>query len=143
MNEADRHRTESDPGEPDLVALQISTDEREVLRAGLREWGGPARCTEEFAVAMGFRSVQDLFDEGRRIGESLAAGLPLSRIDWTRALLATEVVFASNVVGSGLDWEICTGFSDGRTLELLRGLQRRASTAGVGGTVFGARPHRR
>lgn len=127
-----------DPAAP--IQLRLTEQEREVLEAGLREWGGPARCTEEMAIAMGFGGVEDLFIQGDRIRRALAAGRALSRTDWTRALLATEVVFVSTVLGAGWDWETTTGFDDGKTLELLRGLQRRVPTSGVAGVVFGTRP---
>jgi hypothetical protein len=52
-----------------------------------------------------------------------AEGQPLSRADWRRALLATEIVFASDVVGSGLDWSITTGLADEDTIGLLRAMQ--------------------
>lgn len=40
-------------------------------------------------------------------------------------LIATEIVFASDVVGAGLDWPIVTGLRDDQTIALLRGLQRK------------------
>lgn len=129
-----------DPSVP--VQLRLTEQERDLLEAGLGEWGGPASCTDEMAVAMGFDSVDDLFVQGRSIREALAAGRALSRTDWTRALIATEVVFVSTVVGAGWDWETVTGFDDGRTLDVLRGLQRRVPTSGVLGVVFGTRPKR-
>jgi hypothetical protein len=112
------------PGTDD-VSFDLTEDERAVLRAGLLEWGGPARCTEELAVGMGFASVGDLFAEGDRLRAALANYEPMSRLDWARTLLATEIVFASDLVGSGWDWSITTGFSDDHTLAVLRGLQRK------------------
>jgi len=129
-----------DPSTP--VQLRLSDEERDLLRAGLLEWGGPASCTDELAVAMGFQNVRDLFEEGRRIGKGIADGQPLSRTDWTRALLATEVVFVSNVMGSGWDWAITTGLNDELTLKTLRALQRKMVTGGVIGVAFGTRPPR-
>ncbi len=139
----DQHPDDADPWRDDPsapVQLRLTREERELLRAGLLEWGGPARCTDELAVAMGFGSVTDLFDQGERIADGIAAGLPQTRTDWTRALLATEIVFVSDVVGSGWDWEITTGFSDASTLDTLRRLQHKIVTGGVVGTVFGTRP---
>ena len=72
------------------------------------------------AIALGFRGVSDLLKEGQRIAEELRDGRALTREDWRRALLATEVVFASNVVGSGLDWVTTTGLNDDDTLRTLR-----------------------
>jgi len=126
--------------EAEFVQMDLTKDERRVLEMGLSEWGGPAACTNEMAVAMGFTGVVDLiFDDGRRLLDSLRDGAPLSRRDWTRALLATEIVFASNVLGSGLDWQTTTGLDDGVTIGLLRSLQRK-----LGGLrhVPGTRPLR-
>ncbi|WP_336156841.1 hypothetical protein [Amycolatopsis sp. VC5-11] len=108
----------------ELVAIELADEEREVLRCGLAEWGGPAHCTEELAVAMGFQSVADVHEDGRRLRTALIAGDPLSTRDWRRALVATEIVFASDVFGSGCDWSITTGYSDEDTIKILRRLQR-------------------
>jgi len=40
-------------------------------------------------------------------------------------LLATEIVFASNVMGSGTDWTDTTGLDDIRSIQVLWGLQRK------------------
>ncbi|MFZ2503887.1 MAG: hypothetical protein WAW88_14585 [Nocardioides sp.] len=129
---------DDDPSVP--IQFRLDDDERRVLRAGLIEWGGPATCTTELAVAMGYQSLADLFEEGGRIGDAIAEGRPLSRTDWTRALLATEIAFASNVMGSGLEWPITTGFEDEATLKILRSLQRKIVTGGVVGVTLGTRP---
>lgn len=72
---------------------------------------------------MGFQSVEDLLDEADRIVDAIECRRPLSRRDWTRALLATEIVFASDVLGSGVEWPTTTGLDDRQTLRTLRGLQ--------------------
>lgn len=108
-----------------LVAIDLADDEREVLRCGLAEWGGPASCTDALAVAMGFQNVTDLFEQGRRLRSALVGGEPLSAKDWRRTVVATEIVFASDVFGSGVDWSITTGFSDEETIKILRRLQRK------------------
>ncbi|GAA3334482.1 hypothetical protein HP467_00430 [Curtobacterium albidum] len=46
-----------------------------------------------------------------------------------RTLLATELVFVSDVVGSGTDWETTTGIRDADALRLLRSLQRKIVSA--------------
>ncbi len=51
--------------------------------------------------------------------------MPMLPEDWRRLLLAVEVVFVSDVVGSGLDWSVTTGFPDGDRIALLRGIQRK------------------
>lgn len=110
----------------DLVFdLALTDAERHLLWVGLVEWGGPARCTDEMAAAMGFVSVDDLFAQGDRIRAKLESHQPLSRDDWVRTLLATEIVFASNVMGSGCDWSITTGISDEDTIHTLRSVQAK------------------
>jgi len=127
-----------EPGE--MLSPDLTDDERRLLWCGLSEWGGPARCTDEMAVAMGFHSVQDLFDSGKRLRSAINSGEPLAASEWLRVLLATEIVFASNGIGSGLDWSITTGMSDEESLTLLRSVQRKLG--GVGnllGLAFGTR----
>lgn len=109
----------------EVVDVALSDEERFLLDRGLVEWGGPARCTEAMAVAIGFDSVADLLATGYRIADDLTKGKPLTRRDWTRALLATEVVFASDVLGSGHDWEATTDLDDASTISLLRNVQVR------------------
>jgi hypothetical protein len=120
--EASAHAShETLDGMPNGADLELNDDERDLLRTGLAEWGGSAHLTDSMARAMGFEDRADFSVQNRRIVASLAAGEALSR----RALLATEVVFASDVVGSGLDWETTTGICDADTLRLLRSLQRK------------------
>jgi hypothetical protein len=127
----------------ELLDPDLSEFEREVLCWGLIEWGGPARCTDEMAVAMGFASVQDLFDHGARLRTAIATRFPLTASDWLRVLLATEIVFASNCVGSGLDWPITSGYSDDESFAALRSIQRKLPGLGqLLGVAFGTRYRR-
>lgn len=109
----------------EVVDVALTDEERFLLDRGLVEWGGPARCTEAMAIAIGFDSVADLLAEGYRIADDLSKRKSLTRTDWTRALLATEVVFASDVLGSGHDWEATTGLDDASTIRVLRNVQLR------------------
>ena len=45
--------------------------------------------------------------------------------DWRRALLATEIVFVSDVLGSGVDWSTTTGMDDDETVRMLSSVQRQ------------------
>lgn len=74
---------------------------------------------------MGFDGVADLDLQSPRLREAVEETQPLSREDWRRILLMTEVAFASDVVGSGVEWSITTGMSDEETLRLLRSIQRK------------------
>jgi len=110
---------------PERVDLELTKDERAILACGLIEWGGPASGTDEIARLIGFRDLSSLYEDGSRIADSIRGGHALSADDWRRALLATELVFASDLIGSGIDWEVTTGFGDERTIRLLRNAQRK------------------
>jgi hypothetical protein len=57
----------------ELLNIELDELEREILRAELREWGGPARCTEEIAVAMGSSGLDGFRMERDRLSKALAA----------------------------------------------------------------------
>ena len=138
----DAHPDDAKPFDFDLdelIEYDLTAIERDVLRHGLVEWGGPAHCTEELAVAMGFSSISDLFTESDRIVVALEDSLPMRHIDWARTLLATEIVFMSNTVGAALDWEIVTAIPDFETFKTIRGLQRHLVVSPLIGKVFGTR----
>jgi len=109
----------------ELLNVALSDRERFMLRAGLLDWIGPAKPTEQLALAIGFESIQGLERDVLTLRQALENGEPLSRRDWGRILIATEIGFASDVVGSGLDWPITTGIADAEAIELLRGIQRK------------------
>ncbi len=109
----------------DLIEVDLSDEERRFLIQGLFQWGGPAACTDALACAMGFDSVEDLHEQGSRMVGALRSGQSMSRFDWQRILVATEIDFISDAFGAGVDWPTVAGFGDEESLALLRGLQRR------------------
>ncbi len=74
---------------------------------------------------MGFANAEQLSSETRSLWGRIDRESALSIEDWRRVLLAAEVVFVSDVVGSGLDWRFTSGFSDEESIAILRGLQRK------------------
>jgi hypothetical protein len=115
---------------PEPIPVDLTQDERYLLTRGLAEWGGPASPTDELARAMGFLSSEDLWQgAGSQLQKALRRGEHLTRQDWQRTPLATEIVFASAVVGAGWDWSITTGLSDEQTIKLLRTIQRKVTLA--------------
>ena len=128
----------------ELIQFDLDDSEKRLLRWGLADWSGPARCTDEMAIAMGFRNVEDLFTEGDRLYAALQRAEPMSRFDWFRVLLATEIVFASDLVGSGRDWSIASGVSDVESLAILRRIQQKITreVRGLIGNGIGTRPTR-
>jgi hypothetical protein len=102
----------------------LTPEERDVLIAGLVQWGGPARMTDEVATVVGFESASAFYSDIQRIRRQIEGG-QLLPTDARRALVATEIVFVSDVIGAGVEWETVTGMSDVETLRLLRRLQRK------------------
>ncbi|GAA3203952.1 hypothetical protein ACFO1B_42665 [Dactylosporangium siamense] len=113
--------------------LQLSAIEIDLLRAGLLQWGGPANAPNEFAVAMGFSDATSMVSDCMQIRRSLGVDGALTPRDWTRALLALELAFASDLVGAGYEWSTTTGLSDEGTVQSLRSVQRK-----LAGIVFPA-----
>jgi hypothetical protein len=112
------------------IKIDLTPAEQDLLVQGLAQWGGPASPTDELARAIGFRSSQDLWQgEGRELRDAVRLGQPLTARDWRRTLLATEIVFASDVVGAGTDWPITTGLSDQETITALRTIQKKIGRA--------------
>lgn len=116
----------------------LAEDEIALLRRSLSEWSGPARCSDQLAVAMGFASFQDLLAQCRRLRDALGDDAPLSAADWARTLLASEIAFVSDLAGSGVDWQTTTGRSDEATIRALRSIQRKL--AKVVGAYYGRSP---
>jgi hypothetical protein len=110
--------------EASALPVELDETQRQFLRAALLDWGGPARPTDELAAAMGFRSAETLSSEARELWTRIEGGGALTTDDWRRTLLAVEIVFVSDVVGSGLDWRFTSGMSDEESIRVLRGLQR-------------------
>ena len=109
-----------------VLDVSLTDDEKYVLTAALLEWGGSARRpTLELVNVMGFETVSIFDTERKRLADAIDRGEPMTRFNWRRALVATEICFASNVLGSGLDWSIVRRLSDEQTIGILRSLQRK------------------
>ncbi|MEU9377175.1 hypothetical protein AB0D94_25830 [Streptomyces sp. NPDC048255] len=103
----------------------LADDEIRLIQRALAEWGGPARCSDHLAVGIGFTDRRDLLDQCNRLRNALACDVPLTQTDWARVLLATEIVFVSDLMGSGVEWSTTTGLSDESTIRALRKIQRK------------------
>ncbi|MFD4538050.1 hypothetical protein ACFWNL_37130 [Kitasatospora sp. NPDC058397] len=120
----------------------LDQGEIELLERALLEWGGPAWCSDRLAAGMGFENVQDLLDQCRRLRAALKDDSPIAPADWARILLAVEIVFVSDLMGTGVEWSTTTGLSDESTIRALRSIQRKLAstvrpyygkTPGIGG----------
>lgn len=115
-----------DPNEPlRPVDLGLTEDELSFIAAGLAQWGGPARARPESAAAVGFEDVEEMERATERLRRSLRADEALTRRDWQRVLVLTELVFGSDTFGAGVEWETVTGRDEIADLVLLRHVQRK------------------
>ena len=74
---------------------------------------------------MGFASMDQLCAEAQVLTSTLRRSEPLCFRDWTRALVATELAFASAVLGTGPDVWGTSGGSDKHRLAVLTRLQSK------------------
>ncbi|MFL1897699.1 hypothetical protein ACJWDR_01165 [Streptomyces tauricus] len=101
----------------------MTEQEDKLLTRALLEWGGPAHCSDQLAVGMGFAGARDLFDQCQRLRKALGEDAPLGAADWAGTLLATEIAFVSDLAGSGVEWSTTTGHDDAATIRMLRVIQ--------------------
>lgn len=106
------------------MSIDLASLERSLLTQGVLQWLGPARTTTAFARALGFRDVPHLVEEATNLHDSLRAERALTRVEWTQALLLTELAWSSDEVGAATDWDAVTDFTDEDTLPVLRRVQR-------------------
>ena len=107
------------------VDVGLTEAERDFVTRGLCEWGGPARAAQESAILAGFADAEEMYAGTQRLRRALERQEPLSRRDWRRAAILTELIFASDFYGAGVEWEIVTGRDEVADLRLLRELQRK------------------
>lgn len=112
-------------GRPRAGSELLAEDEVALLRRALLEWGGPAWCSDQLAVGMGFADRRDLLDQCGRLRTALGDDAALGPAEWARILLAAEIVFVSDLAGSGVEWRTTTGLTDESTIRALRSIQRK------------------
>lgn len=110
------------------LAIDLTDDQRTLLVYGLLDWNGPAEPTTSIAIALGFDDVDHLRSTGETIARAITDGQPLSERDWTRALAAAEVIFTSDLLGTGDEWTAIHGGTDAQWLTALRQLQAKLPT---------------
>jgi hypothetical protein len=106
------------------VKVDLTTEEKDLLITGVTQWGGPTSMTDKVAAVLGFENASAFYATSEELRRRVEHG-ELSPTDVRCVLLATELVFASDVVGAGVEWEAVAGVSDADTIRLLRGLQRK------------------
>ena len=105
----------------------LSEEARKLLELGTGLWGGPEYGADLVASMLGLPDEPSLHELARSLRRSLRAWPHVSEGVLWRALLLTEVLFASDVAGMGRQWATVSGWSDQKTLEVMRDLQRHMS----------------
>jgi hypothetical protein len=113
---------------PELVAVELTKDERDFIQQTLEQWALSAASTPFPFQLLGFSTWDEFRKLTGRLEQAVMAGEALTDLDWARVLFLTEITWASNLIGSGLDFAIVTRFSDTEAVGLLRGLQRKISS---------------
>jgi hypothetical protein len=109
----------------DLTSVDLTPEERRVLRFGLLMWGGPASMTDEIARAIWFDGRKDFNEQRDRLRDAIGEQEALSPRDWHRALAATELGYISWVLGAAGDWPIVSGIEDHAALDHIRAIQKK------------------
>ena len=111
---------------PELVAIDLTDEERELVFLALNEYAGSAKYAYKLLCPVfGQRNKSEWAHLRHRLMEAIKKKEPLSDLDWARALFLTEVSFGSNLVGSGLDFGPA---ADEYWLGVLRSLQYKVSS---------------
>ena len=110
---------------PELVAVDLTEDERDFIRQTLEQWGWSASQKPFPFQILGLSTWKEFGDLVVRLIRAISGSESMTDLDWARALFLTEITWASSLVGSGLDFAIVTGFSDADAVALLRSVQRK------------------
>ena len=81
------------------------------------------------APIVGATSQEEFFHLTDRLYAAIRDNQPLSDLEWARALVLTEICWASNLLGAASDFG--TNMSDERALAALRSAQRKISSGAM------------
>lgn len=109
----------------DPVTIDLTDDERRFMFYGLGEWLGPARGAPLLLSMFGMSTTDEFYDMVTRLTEAMRTAQPLSDLDWARALVLTEISWASQLLGAGVDF--ATNVRDEIAVRLLRSIQYKIS----------------
>jgi hypothetical protein len=110
----------------ELAHVDLTDVERRLLLAGLMEYGGPAAGARVLAPLVGADTTDAFYQLTDRLTAAIKNRESLSDLDWARALLLTEICWASDILGAASDF--VTNMPDGVALPALRSLQRKIVT---------------
>jgi hypothetical protein len=118
------------------IAIDLTEDERDFMATALGEWGGSASYAPLPVGLVGVDSWTAFDALTEHLREAIKNAKPLPAIDWARALFLSELSFASDIVGAGVEFSTVSRFTDEEAIALLRSLQRKIIVVDPGGRLF-------
>jgi hypothetical protein len=112
-------------GDDELVEIDLNDEEWAFLHMGVLQLGGPTALDDVISRAIGYRDTAELRSHWSALLHALGERRPLTRQDWRRAQIATEITFASGYYGAGDDWEISSAIDDATSIRMLRQVQAK------------------
>jgi hypothetical protein len=116
------------PASTSVYKLDLTKEERLLMRMGLLMWLGPISMTDPIAECVGFEGARAFKAALTRLmdgvpDEASDAGMTFG--DWDSALKSVEIAFGSVALGGATEWKIVTGLQDDYSFGLLRSIQRK------------------
>jgi hypothetical protein len=112
--------------EPELVAIELTDEERELIVLALNEYAGTAQQAYRLMCPVfGQSNKHEWFQLIKRLEFAVENRQPLSDLDWARVMFLTDISFGSTLVGSGLRFG---RGADEYWFEILRSLQEKLSS---------------
>jgi hypothetical protein len=84
---------------------------------------GPAHVTDALAVFVGFADANDMVRRCYDMAGRVRSDGRIEDLDLQLGQLACEILYSSDIYGSGLDWVAVTGLDDADAIGLLRRIQ--------------------
>jgi hypothetical protein len=110
----------------ELVAIDLTDEERELVSLALNEYAGTAQHTYQLlGRVLGQSDQHEWYRLINRLESAIENKEPLSDLDWARAMFLTDISFGSTLVGSGLRFG---RGADAYWFEILRSLQEKVSS---------------
>jgi hypothetical protein len=89
--------------DPELFAVDLTDEERELVDLALNEYAGTAQHTYRLLCpVLGQSNKHEWFRLINRLAAAIENKEPLSDLDWARVMFLTDISFGSTLVGSGL-----------------------------------------
>jgi hypothetical protein len=120
--------------EPELIAIDLTDEERDFMQTALTEFGGTAGYLPFPIKILGVSTADEFDDLVDRLRIAIARKYALSELDWARAQLLTEMCWGSDMIGSGTEFKY--SYQDELAAPLMRSIQRKLGRYDLGHALF-------